>query len=238
MTFGPQKSTIQAIAINSIGTLIAGIIGSMIIITMMFLLSRFLGFSLNSGDLETGIRINNIFPFFFSLVTFVATTITVLINYYILTLTNIEKYKKNIISSFHVLFFSIIIYILITPIYIYIGIKSYSDIFYVFLLHNLIIFLGTSLILELLNNYKYVLLGFYSSFIGFFITILLLVLIFGTTSSSQGKILSFVILLPLVNFLSYLFKQIFEFLYYQYYKYTGMDQLGDIFYQIERDEKE
>lgn len=204
----------------------------------MFLLSRFLWFSLNSWDLETWIRINNIFPFFFSLVTFVATTITVLINYYILTLTNIEKYKKNIISSFHVLFFSIIIYILITPIYIYIWIKSYSDIFYVFLLHNLIIFLWTSLILELLNNYKYVLLWFYSSFIGFFITILLLVLIFWTTSSSQWKILSFVILLPLVNFLSYLFKQIFEFLYYQYYKYTWMDQLWDIFYQIERDEKE
>lgn len=233
--FWPTKITLQVIAINWLWTIIAWIVWSIIIISVMLLLSKSIWFSLNSANIEWWIKVNNIFPFFFSLITFIATTITILISYNIFTLINPDRYKKNMSSIIHILFFSIFIYILITPIYLYIWKNSYEDIFYIFLLHNLIMCLWTSLILELLNNYKYILLGFYWSFLWFLLTIIVLVIIFWTSSTSAWKIISFLILLPLINFLSYFFKQIFEFIYYQYYKYTWMDQLWDIFYQIEKD---
>lgn len=236
--FTLRETNFQSIWINSLWTLIAWFIWSIIIIIIMLLLSKSLWFSLSTTSLESGIKINNIFPFFFSLVTFIASTITVLLTYHILTLTDSLKYKKNLTTYFHLMFFSVVIYALITPVYITIWANSYDDIFYIFLLHNLVIFLGSSLILELLNNYRYIMLWFYWSFIWFFITILLLVFTLWIFSSSEVRIISFVILLPAINFLSYLFKQIFEFLYFEYYKYTWMDQLWDIFYQIEKEEKE
>lgn len=236
--FTLREINIQNIWINILWTMIAGFIWSVIIIIIMLALSKSLWFSLSSTWFESGIKINNIFPFFFSLITFIATTTTIILTYYILTLTDPNRYKKNTTTLFHLMFYSLIIYILITPVYIIIWANSYEDIFYIFLLHNLITFLWTSLILELLNNYRYIMLWFYWSFIWFFVTVLLLVFIFWTFSSSQVKIISFIILLPLINSLSYLFKQLFEYLYYQYYKYTWMDQLWDVFYQIEKEEKE
>jgi hypothetical protein len=45
------------------------------------------------------------------------------------------------------------------------------------------------------------------------------------------------LLLPLSNFIIIFLKQIFELAYYYYYKFTSLDPLGDIFYQIEVDEE-
>jgi hypothetical protein len=45
------------------------------------------------------------------------------------------------------------------------------------------------------------------------------------------------VLLPLSNFIIVFLKQIFELIYYYYYKFTSLDPLGDIFYQIEIDEE-
>ena len=42
----------------------------------------------------------------------------------------------------------------------------------------------------------------------------------------------------IINFSVTFFKQLFELAYYHYYKYTNLDQLGDIFYQIEMEEKQ
>lgn len=50
--------------------------------------------------------------------------------------------------------------------------------------------------------------------------------------------LSLVLLLPLINLLITGLKSLFEFIYYHYTIYTNTDGLGDIFYQIEMEEKE
>jgi hypothetical protein len=51
-------------------------------------------------------------------------------------------------------------------------------------------------------------------------------------------LISLVLLLAVINFTITFSKQLFELAYYHYYKYTNLDQLGDIFYQIEMEEKE
>ena len=63
-------------------------------------------------------------------------------------------------------------------------------------------------------------------------------MIFTSFSGWTAKLFSLVVLLPIINFTITFFKQIFELIYYKYHLATNQDQLWDIFYQIEMDEKE
>jgi hypothetical protein len=89
-----------------------------------------------------------------------------------------------------------------------------------------------------MNNYRYVLIGFYGSFIGLFITGTITLLIFSQFSTGFAKLISLLILLPLINTMTVLWKNTFEMLYFYYYQYTNLDPLGDIFYQIEKEAEE
>lgn len=64
------------------------------------------------------------------------------------------------------------------------------------------------------------------------------ILIFSSFSDGYAKLISLLVLLPVINTSIIFFKQLFEYIYYYYHSYTNLDQLGDIFYQIEEEEKE
>ena len=109
---------------------------------------------------------------------------------------------------------------------------------YIFLAHTIIVTFWTHIILEVLNNYRHILIWIYWSFIWLFISLIITSLIFTSFETGLAKLLSLVILLPLINFIITFIKQLFELIYYYYYLHTNMDQLWDIFYQIEMEEKE
>lgn len=155
-----------------------------------------------------------------------------------LTITAEGKYKKNIIIIWQISFFAFITYLFITPVYIFYWLIDYEYIIYIFLVHTFIVIFWTSIILELLNNYRNVLIWIYWSFIWLFVSMFLTTLIFTFFSSWSAKLISLVVLLPVINFTITFFKQIFELVYFQYYKFTNQDQLWDIFYQIEMEENE
>jgi hypothetical protein len=109
---------------------------------------------------------------------------------------------------------------------------------YVFLAHTLLVIFWTSLILELLNNYRHILIWLYWSFIWLFVSLTITTIIFTSLETGTARLVSLLLLLAIINFSITFFKQLFELAYYHYYKYTNLDQLGDIFYQIEMEEKE
>ena len=109
---------------------------------------------------------------------------------------------------------------------------------YIFLVHTLIVIFWTSIILELLNNYRHILIWVYGSFVWLFISMIITVMIFTSFTSWSAKLISLVVLLPVINFTVTFFKQLFELSYFYYYKFTNQDQLWDIFYQIEMEENE
>lgn len=86
-----------------------------------------------------------------------------------------------------------------TPIYIYMGLSDYENIMVVFIIHCMMLTFGASLILEILNNYRYILIGFYGSFIGLFFTSVLTLMLFSSMESGYVKLLSMLIMLPLIN---------------------------------------
>lgn len=239
MSFWPKKITIQEVAINSLWSLIAWLIWSIIIAVIIFFLSSMLDvlWEFNKAE-KTWTSTTTILPLVLSLITLVWTSVTMFLTYYLLTITNSDKYKKSLVILWQIAFFSLLLYVFVTPVYIFLWLKSHEFIMYVFLFHTTILAFWTSIILELLNNYRYILIWLYWSFIWLFISTFITIMIFTSFSSWYAKLISLVVLLPLINLMMVLFKQLFEFWYYHYSKYTSLDQLGDIFYQIESQEKE
>lgn len=177
-----------------------------------------------------------IFPFILSFTTFIATIIVSSLTYYFLTISEPTKYKKTIIHFWQISFYSILLYIFIVPVYIYTWMQNYNNIMYVFIIHILLLSFWTYIILEVMNNFRYILVWLYASFSGLILSGFVSIYIFSIFSDSYAKLISLLLILPLVNSLITFFKWLFEFLYYKYYLFTWLDQLWDIFDQIQEEE--
>lgn len=238
MSFWPKKIEFQEILINSLWSLIAWIVGSVVILLITFLLGNSVNIPWTFAKAQIWIETSSIFPLILSIITLIWTTITIFLTYKLLNMTSNERYKKNIVIAWQLAFFAFLTYLFVTPIYIYSGLIDYDYIMYVFLFHTLIVIFWTSIIIELLNNYRHILIWLYWSFIWLFTSIILTVLIFTSLDTWIARLISLVVLIPVINFSTTFFKQLFQLAYYHYYNYTNLDQLGDIFYQIELEEKE
>lgn len=238
-SYGPKKVLIQDIAVNALWACISGFLGSIIILLIVFSTSKFIDIAgtFQSANLAGGTT-NPMFPFVLSIITFVATLITVLVWTKLLTMTDSEKYKSQGEIYGQIGFFAILLYLCFTPIYIYTGIQNYENILTVFIAHVLLFSFGSSLIIELLNNYRYVLIGLYWNFIALCAASSITLLLFYSMSTGQAKLIIMLIIIPLILTTMSLIKWLFEFLYYSYYKFTNLDGLGDIFYRIEQEERE
>ncbi len=238
MNFWPNKILFQDVLINSLWSLIAWIIGWIIILLITFLLGNSVDIPGTFATAQIWLETSSIFPLILSIITLIWTTFTIFVTAKLLNMTSNEKYKKNVVISWQLAFFAFILYVFITPVYIYAGLIDYDYIMYVFLAHTLLVIFWTSLILELLNNYRHILIWLYWSFIWLFVSLTITTIIFTSLETGTARLISLVLLLAIINFTITFFKQLFELAYYHYYKYTNLDQLGDIFYQIEMEESE
>lgn len=238
MFLSPRKLKFSDMLINSLWVFIAWVIWSIFIIIVTFLISNFLNIVSTFEVSKTWVPTNSMFPIIISLLTLFGTSLTSFFTYFILSTTDSEKYKRNIVIFWQLAFLQLLIYIFISPIYIYTWLMDYNNIILVYIFHVLIIIFWTNLLLEIFNNYRYILIWFYWTFIGLFVSILFSLWIFNSLWIWTAKLIILTLLLPIINFTTVFFRQIFEMLYYKYYNYTSLDQLWDIFYQIELEEDE
>lgn len=230
----PTRVDFKDICINSIGTFVAWVAWSIILLIFVLLSSSFYnipGEFSNEGNLAS--TKNIFFPFFLSFITFVVTEIVLFASYIFLSYTSPERYERSHITYVQIVFISTLIYLFITPVYLYAGMMNYDNIMYVFVGHILILFFSLMVLLEILNNYRYILVWLYASVVSILLSGSIAVFIFWFFDSWTAKLISLLFMLPLVNFLCIFFKWTFELLYYLYYKHTGNDNLGDIFRQLE-----
>ena len=238
MSFWPKQLKFNEILINSVWSLIAWAIWSIVIVIITFAISSVINIPLEFNNATKWISTSAFFPLILSIITLIWTTITVFLTYFIINLTDSERYKRNIIILGQITFFAVITYLFVTPAYLYAWFKDVDYILYVFLFHSIIVIFWTSILLEILNNYRYILTWIYWSFIWMFTSIIITILIFSFFDDWVGKLIVLVLMLPLINCMVTFFKQIFEYFYFFYYRYTNLDKLWDIFYQIELEEKE
>ncbi len=226
------------ILIASLWALIAWMVWSIIIIIITFLFWNVIDIKTSFWTSVWIWKTQTMFPMILSLLTFVWTSISMFLTYFLLNLISPDRYKKNLIIFWQISFFSLLVYIFFTPVYIYLWLKSYQNIMYIFLFHTLILTFWVSIILEIMNNYKRILIWIYWSFIWLFFSSIFVILIFSSLSNWYAKLISLVVLLPIINFSTTFFKQLFEFIYLKYNNWTNLDPIWDIFYRLEMEEKE
>lgn len=149
-----------------------------------------------------------------------------------------DKYRQGSTAFAQIAIFSIFAFVLVAPLYIYVGSIRPDFLILVFTVHILLNLLATSLLVEILSNYRYILLSIYGSFIGFFLATFLSVIFFLSYSPSQTALYSLIGVIMVVNLVITLCRTLFELAYYRIYRATGTDHLGDIFSKIELEEKE
>ncbi len=234
----PRKINFSDLLVNSLWSFLAWIIWSIIIIIITFFLSNSLDIISTFETARIGIKTSPIFPLVLSIITLVWTSLASFLTYKIANMTDWEKYKKNIVIFWQIAFFQLLTYLFLAPVYIYTWLINYDNIMLVYIFHVIIVMFGTNLILEILNSFRYILIWFYGSFLWLFFSSIFSLFVFLSFSWWLAKLIVLALLLPLVNFLISFFKQLFEFIYYYYYKTTALDQLWDIFYQVELEDKE
>lgn len=237
--FGPRKIKLIDIWINSAGGFISWLIWSVILVFIIFLFSWIIDIPQNFESINIWPDWNSSSPpFILSSIAFVVWIIVCTISYYFLTITDSQKYKKTRIHFWQITFFAILMYIFFTPIYIYVWIRDYNNIMYVFMIHILLLFFWENILLELFNNYRYLIVSFYANFIWLLITWIIIFSIFLSFWNWYARLLSLLLILPLINWFLLFFKWMGEFLYYYYFKFSWQDQLWDILKQIQLEEDE
>ena len=200
MFLAPRKQKISDIMINSIWAFIAWIIWSIILIVITFIISDYLNIISTFEASENWIKTTPMFPIIISLLTLLWTTISSFLSYYIISMTDPEKYKRNLVIFWQLAFLQLLVYLFISPIYVYMWLMDYNNIIIIYIFHVLIIIFWTSLILEIFNNYRYILIWFYGSFIWLFISILFTLFIFNSFWTWYAKLIMLTLLLPIINF--------------------------------------
>lgn len=225
---GPPKVDMVSVGLSTLGSLVSGFVGGIVILVATVLFLR-----------AAKIASPGIFPYVLSLVGFFAIILSSYLSLFMNGLVFPGKYKEGMATFGQTFAFSILLFILIVPLYVYMGGAGHQDrIVYVFVIHVLLNSLGVALISEILSNYRYSVLAVYSAFSGFFVATAASVVFFQTFSESDSMIYSLVGVIIVVNVLVTAFRLLTEWAYYRFYLLTGVDPLGDVYARIEREELE
>ncbi|MBD3360746.1 hypothetical protein GF366_03015 [Candidatus Peregrinibacteria bacterium] len=155
-TIGPPKISFPTFLLKILAALAGGIIGAVILLVIFFLASSLLT-PLTSADEY----ISPIFIFILMMMIFIASTVGNLLSTFLLSLTESEKYKRISSTIYQVFIISLIIFILMVPVYFITATINIGIVAYAVALHIIISAQVSALILEIVSNYKYSLVGVY-----------------------------------------------------------------------------
>ncbi len=138
---------------------LGGTIGSLILILIFVLGSTFLTPLTVNYD---GSAISPIFIFILIVMVFLSSTIGNIVSTFLLSLTERQKYKRTASAIYQIFLLSLIIFLLMTPVYFITSSIDFSIVAYAVALHIIVSAQVSALILEIVSNYRYSVLGVYS----------------------------------------------------------------------------
>ncbi len=225
---GPPKIDIVGIAMMVLVSLVVWFLSSIWVVIFAFL--SFGNFSLWSG----------ISPILLAMITFFALTISNMLYIWSVKWIFPHMYTWGKITFIHASIFSIILYIIIAPLYLIVNgvIISGSGILIAYIAHILLNIFWLEIVISVLSGYRYSLLSIYSSIVSLVLTGSLLFLIYAQTNSDSSNALFVLLGLSMLAFLIATLVNFFiRFCYYKIYIATWSDPLGDVFMKIEQDAK-
>ncbi len=157
---GPAPISFSAFLLKILAGGVGGIAGSLIMILIFVLTSSILTPEMLNFQ-NQGEFITPIFVFILLMLVFLSTTASNIISVLLLALTERDKYKRISSTIYQVFILSIIVFILLSPVYFLTAVLDLSITVYVVALHIIISVQISALIMEIVSNYKYSLVGLY-----------------------------------------------------------------------------
>ena len=154
--FGPPRISFATFLLKILASLAGGVSGSLILLLIFFIADSFSA-SLTNQEVE----VSPIFTFILMMMIFLSSTIGNIISTWLMALTERGRYTRLSSAIYQVFIISVIIFILMAPVYFITAAGNISVIAYAVALHVIISAQVSALILEIVSNYKYSLVGVY-----------------------------------------------------------------------------
>lgn len=139
----------------------AGGIGGSLVLVVIFVLASSIMAPLTGGAEGETIQVSPIFTFILMMMIFLASTVGNIMSTWLMALTEREKYTRIASAISQVFTISIIIFILMVPVYFITSATNITITAYAVALHIIISAQVSALILEIVSNYRYALVGVY-----------------------------------------------------------------------------
>ncbi|MDP2624667.1 MAG: hypothetical protein Q8P27_00600 [Candidatus Peregrinibacteria bacterium] len=221
--FGPRSIGIMAILLRMLGGLGGGIVGTGVIIAILFLGSSVLQTAL--GDSGDG-TVHPLFVFVFMAMIFLGSTTSNLLGPLFIGLSDRDHYKRLSTSLYQIFISNLVILIVVAPVYMVVSGLNVNMVVSVAALQLVVSAFASAMILEIIADYKYSLLGVYSTAFAVLVSAGVY-FFFYTVSSGQALVLLF-LALPLMWFSIGLFGSLLNFFYGWIYKLYGVDFLSSV----------
>ena len=209
---GPTRIPLSSVGLMALGSATAGFFGGVLIFAVFFI---FIG--------KTN-AFKEVYPFLYSLIGLFPVFATVCLTYFFQHLIQGYKYKQNLVIFGQLSVFAVLLYIFMTPMYLVTNSDAQRTM--IFFVHVLLSVFGSSLLVELLASYRYVLIGVYGSIVGLLVAIFGSVCIFVYSSTESVNNLYILIgSILLINFSVHTFRALFEFAYANLSLSSGTDYL-------------
>jgi len=170
---GPNKIHLDTFIFKLVAGLVAGGIGSLLLMLISFLSSSILEPFLS--DINTSI--SPIFMFVVIAMVFISSISSNILGVWLLSKTEKDKYKKISSAIYQIFIVAIVLLLLMVPVYFISAINSISVLSYAVALHMILSVQVSVLILEMISNVKYSTLAAYNMIISSVLSILLLMII-------------------------------------------------------------
>lgn len=157
---GPPTLSFGTFLLKILAGAAGGIGGSLILLVIFVLASSVL--TPITGAREGGVdMVSPIFTFILMMMIFLATTVGNIVSTWLMALTEREKYTRVQSAIYQVFIISMIIFLLMVPVYFITATTELGITAYAVALHIIISAQVSALILEIVSNYKYSLVGLY-----------------------------------------------------------------------------
>ncbi|MFC1616121.1 hypothetical protein ACFL21_03190 [Patescibacteria group bacterium] len=158
ISLGPARVSIVTFLLKILAAGGGGVVGSLVLF-LIFLLAQSALTPLS--NIEDADQASAIFIFLLMIMVFLASTVGNILSTTLLGLTETEKYKRLSSSIYQVFIISIIIFVFMVPVYFLTSSINIEITTYAVALHIIISAQVSALILEIVSNYRYSLLGVY-----------------------------------------------------------------------------
>lgn len=192
-------------------------------------------FGIGNFSLRSGIS-----PLILAMVTFFSLTFGSYIYIWAARVVFPTIYSRSRAFFIHITVFMIILFVVMLPVYMIVWRMSVetATILLPYLIHILLAIFGIEIIISLISQYRYTLLSFYSNLFSIVTTGSLVFYIYSTTSNSKNALFILMGLSILGFVLSTVIIFAIKSFYYQYYKVTGNDPIGDMFLGFQQEDEE